>query len=102
MLRDALCHLDPVAALPSSVATGYPNSKSCIDSEMNTGNPAMRPSLRSQVRRIVRTADGATAVEYGLIAALIAVTIVGALVGTEVNLGAVYQMSMGTIGNAMN
>ena len=66
------------------------------------GKSAMSPSLRSQVRRFVRNADGATAIEYGLIAALIAVTIVGALVGTEVNLGAVYQLSMGTIGNAMN
>ena len=62
----------------------------------------MSASLRNQVRQIVRSGDGATAIEYGLIAALIAVTIIGALLGTEINLGAVYQITMGTVSNAMN
>lgn len=43
--------------------------------------------LRYGVRRLVKDEKGATAIEYGLIAALIAVVIIAALtmVGTELN-----------------
>ena len=44
-------------------------------------------ALFNQVKRFIREEDGVTAIEYGLIAALIAVVIIGAvtIVGTQLN-----------------
>ena len=51
----------------------------------------------SALRRFIADESGATAIEYGLIAALIAVVIVGAvtLIGTKLN------TSFGNVGNAI-
>jgi len=42
---------------------------------------------------------GATAIEYGLIAALISVVIIAALGATGLNTGSLYSDSLGIIGN---
>ncbi len=51
------------------------------------GGEAMKESQMDLLRRYLRDADGATAIEYALIASLIAVVIIGAvtLVGTQVS-----------------
>jgi pilus assembly protein Flp/PilA len=47
--------------------------------------------------RFVRDESGATAIEYGLIAALIAVVIIGALQAIGTNLNAVMTKVAGTL-----
>jgi pilus assembly protein Flp/PilA len=49
----------------------------------------------NQAKRFVRDEDGVTAIEYGLIAALIAVVIIGAVTTVGTELKAVFT----TIGN---
>jgi len=49
------------------------------------------------VRRFLRDENGATAIEYGLIAALLAVVICGAVTG----LGTKLYTAMGNISNAL-
>ncbi len=50
--------------------------------------------------RIRRSERGATAIEYGLIAGLIAIGIVGSLVGTKASLNSVFGMSASGLGSA--
>jgi pilus assembly protein Flp/PilA len=55
-------------------------------------------SMSKIVTRFLKDESGATAIEYGLIAALIAVVIVGAVttIGTKLN------TSFGNVGNAIH
>ncbi|KVG51732.1 pilus assembly protein PilA [Burkholderia ubonensis] len=53
--------------------------------------------LVQQVKKFVRDEDGVTAIEYGLIAALIAVVIIGAVKTVGTNLNTVFT----TIGNEL-
>jgi pilus assembly protein Flp/PilA len=46
--------------------------------------------LFADLQRFLQAEEGVTAIEYGLMAALIAVTIIGALSLTGTSLGAVY------------
>ena len=57
------------------------------------------PQFIHLIRR--RWSRGVTAIEYALIAALVAVAIVGALVATGTSLGDVYNNVMTSIGNAL-
>jgi pilus assembly protein Flp/PilA len=52
-------------------------------------------------RLAVASNSGATAVEYGVIAALIAVAIIGSLSSVGFNLGGMYNFVMGTIANTL-
>jgi len=45
---------------------------------------------------------GATAIEYGLIAALIAVVIIGSLFATGTSLGELYTDTFGIVGDAID
>jgi pilus assembly protein Flp/PilA len=54
--------------------------------------------LKSVTKNFIRDEDGATAIEYGLIAALIAVVIIGALSTIGSNLNTKFT----TIGTALN
>jgi len=47
--------------------------------------------IKNALRRFVRNEDGATAVEYGLLAALIAVVIIVAVTALGVNLSAMFN-----------
>jgi len=49
------------------------------------------------VKELVRDESGATAIEYGLIAALIAVAIIAALGILGTNLGALFEGIAGTV-----
>ncbi|NNM71105.1 Flp family type IVb pilin [Enterovirga aerilata] len=53
------------------------------------------PKLKSIASSFIRNEDGATAIEYGLIAALIAVVIIGALTTIGTNLNTAFR-SIGT------
>jgi pilus assembly protein Flp/PilA len=53
--------------------------------------------LRTAARKFIRDDSGATAIEYGLIAALIAVVIIGALSTIGTNLNAAFT----TIGSGL-
>ncbi len=46
---------------------------------------------RFRLRRFVKDEDGATAIEYGLIAALIAVVIIGAVTSVGTNLSTTFN-----------
>ncbi len=50
--------------------------------------------------RFLRDESGATAIEYGLIAALIAVVIIGAIQAVGTNLTATFNMVAGHLGSA--
>lgn len=50
------------------------------------------------INKLIRDEDGATAIEYGLIAALVAVGLIGALTGLEDNLSATFT----TVGGKLN
>lgn len=47
--------------------------------------------MRELLRRLIREEDGATAIEYGLIAGLIAVVLIGALTLTGTSLQGVFN-----------
>ena len=49
------------------------------------------PFLRAKLRKFVRNESGATAIEYGLIAALIAVVIIGAVTTVGTNLSDTFD-----------
>ena len=49
--------------------------------------------------KFIRDEQGATAIEYGLIAALIAVVIIGALTAVGSNLTATFNSVAGKLGN---
>ena len=53
--------------------------------------------MRNMILRFVRDDSGATAIEYGLIAALIAVVIIGALTTIGTNLNAVFTNVAGSL-----
>jgi pilus assembly protein Flp/PilA len=59
----------------------------------------MRRSVRS-IRHFVDQEDGVTAIEYALIAALIAVVIIGGATAIGLNVNAVLNTVAGTIANA--
>lgn len=48
-------------------------------------------NLMNNVKRFVRDEEGVTAIEYGLIAALIAVVIIGAVTQVGVKLDAIFD-----------
>ena len=48
-------------------------------------------TLKQRIRHFVADEQGVTAMEYGLIAALIAVVIIGAVTNVGTNLKAVFQ-----------
>lgn len=50
------------------------------------------------IKKFVREEDGVTAIEYGLIAALIAVVIIAAVTTVGLNLKAVFTSIGGTLG----
>ena len=62
--------------------------------------------LRTAIARFLRDQSGATAIEYGLIAALIAVALISTLAVFGTNLSALYSGGTGSaaavIGNAAN
>lgn len=53
------------------------------------------------VNRFVRDEEGVTAIEYGLLAALIAVVIIGSVTLVGQNLDAVFNFIQTTLGAAM-
>jgi pilus assembly protein Flp/PilA len=54
--------------------------------------------LRTAARKFIRDDSGATAIEYGLIAALIAVVIIGALSTIGTNLNAAFTTISNNLG----
>ena len=57
--------------------------------------------LRS-IRKVLKSKSGATAIEYGLIAALISVVIIGALILVGNNLTNVFEEVSGQLAGASN
>lgn len=57
--------------------------------------------LDRNIRNFTRDHRGATAIEYGLIAALISVVIIAALGVTGLNTGVLYSDSLGIIGDSI-
>jgi len=55
--------------------------------------------LSRYIKNFARAQRGATAIEYGLIAALISVVIISALGMTGLNSGDLYDGSLGVIGD---
>jgi pilus assembly protein Flp/PilA len=47
--------------------------------------------MRIALLRLIKNEDGATAIEYGLIAALIALAIIGAITAVGTNLSTVFN-----------
>lgn len=58
-------------------------------------------SLKTSLQRFVRDEDGVTAIEYGLIAALIAVAIIAAVTAVGGQLQAVFNFIAGALGAAL-
>lgn len=58
-------------------------------------------SLKSSLQRFVRDEDGVTAIEYGLIAALIAVAIIAAVTAVGGQLQAVFNFIAAALGAAL-
>jgi len=54
--------------------------------------------MTNLLSRFVRDESGATAIEYGLIAALVSVVIIGALVTLGTNLSATFQTVAAKLG----
>jgi pilus assembly protein Flp/PilA len=52
--------------------------------------------IKNAIRRFTNKEDGATAVEYGLLAALIAVVIIVGVTALGVNLGAMFNTIAGS------
>lgn len=66
---------------------------------LQTGaEPARGRALKTFVRKLIRSESGATAIEYGLIVALVFVAIIGAITTVGVNLGATFN----TASNALD
>jgi pilus assembly protein Flp/PilA len=61
----------------------------------------MMKSLISGVQRFLKNEEGVTAIEYGLIAALIAVVIIVALNAVGTNLNAVFNEVATQLGSAV-
>jgi pilus assembly protein Flp/PilA len=59
-------------------------------------------ALFQQVRSLAAEEEAVTAIEYGLLAALIAVALVGALSATGTSLSQVYNYWASAVGNALN
>jgi pilus assembly protein Flp/PilA len=57
--------------------------------------------LRTAIARFLRDRSGATAIEYGLIAALIAVALLGTLAAFGTNLSALYAGGSGSAATVM-
>jgi pilus assembly protein Flp/PilA len=57
-------------------------------------------SLLTKIKNFVREEEGASAVEYGLLVALIAVAIIGAVTMLGQNLSTMFTNVAGTIGTA--
>ncbi len=57
-------------------------------------------TFKNQVMAFVREEEGATAIEYALIAALIAIAIVTALTGAGTSISGLFDKISGTIGDA--
>ncbi len=55
--------------------------------------------MKNLVSRFVRDESGATAIEYGLIAALISVVIIAALTSVGTNLSAKFNSVAGALGS---
>jgi pilus assembly protein Flp/PilA len=53
--------------------------------------------MKSLINKFLKDEDGATAIEYGLIAALIAVAIIGAVTAVGTSLNATFS----TVGSAL-
>jgi len=51
----------------------------------------------SKFLKLIRNSEGATAIEYGLIAALIAVVVIGAVSTVGTNLSATFQTVAGSV-----
>lgn len=58
--------------------------------------------LKTKVFQLFRKTDGVTSLEYALIAALIAVVIIGAVTALGTNLNALYQDIADKVGNAIS
>jgi pilus assembly protein Flp/PilA len=58
-------------------------------------------SAVSAVRAFLRDDDGVTAIEYGLIAALVAVVIIGGATALGANLNAMFDFVAGKVAAAM-
>ena len=52
------------------------------------------------MKKLVREEEGATAIEYGLIAALIAVAIIGAVTATGTSLTTLFNKVTGSLNSA--
>jgi pilus assembly protein Flp/PilA len=59
-------------------------------------------SLAPALKRFIRDERGVTAIEYGLIAALIAVVIIGTVTTVGDNLDAVFSSIGTSLGDALN
>jgi len=57
-------------------------------------------TLLTKIKNFIREEEGASAVEYGLLVALIAVAIIGAVTALGTNLSAMFTSVAGTIGSA--
>jgi pilus assembly protein Flp/PilA len=57
--------------------------------------------MKTLLNRFVRDESGATAIEYGLLAALIAVVIIGAVRALGVQLDAIFDAVTAALGGAM-
>ncbi len=69
---------------PQMVAAGEPKTNF-------TKRRSNMKKLTRQIGRFIREEDGATAIEYGLIAALLSVVIIGSVKLTGTNLDAVFN-----------
>lgn len=58
--------------------------------------------MKNLFARFVNDESGATAIEYGLIAALISIVIIGAVTSLGENLDTVFGNIAGTLGQAAN
>jgi pilus assembly protein Flp/PilA len=58
-------------------------------------------NLMQQVKRFIRDEDGVTAIEYGLIAALIAVVIIGGATAVGTNLNNLFLTIAGKLSTAI-
>lgn len=56
----------------------------------------------NQIQSLKNNESGATAIEYGLIAALIAVAIISAVAGTGTNLGTLYNDNIDDVTTAID
>jgi len=57
--------------------------------------------VMTNVKRFLQDESGATAIEYGLIAALLALTIIGSLATFGTSLGNLFGSNQGGVGSAI-